>query len=239
MNASPGRVAILGLGPSITEYVNLSLVSGGREAMFDQVWAINQAGSVFDCDLIFHMDDMAIQEKRAELTPTGSVAKMVSWLKKSSKPVITSRAYPRYPQMKAFPLEEVIGTFKTWYFNSTAAYAVAYAVHLGATEIACFGLDFTYPNSEHAEKGRGCVEFYLGHALARGIKVSLPDRTSLMDCMVGGLYGYDTQKVEMDPVTGKLLFQAIDPADYPTADEMERRYDHLRHPNPLMEREGQ
>jgi hypothetical protein len=50
------------------------------------------------------------------------------------------------------------------YFNSTAAYAVAYAIHMGVKKISVFGMDFTYPNAHDAEKGRACVEFWLGIA---------------------------------------------------------------------------
>ena len=49
------------------------------------------------------------------------------------------------------------------------AYAVALAIHEGATKISCFGMDFTYPDVHDAEKGRACVEFWMGVAAARGI----------------------------------------------------------------------
>jgi hypothetical protein len=44
-----------------------------------------------------------------------------------------------------------------------------------------FGCDFTYPKAHDAEKGRGCVEYWLGFARARGIEILLPANTSLMD----------------------------------------------------------
>lgn len=231
---SPGKVAIVGLGPSINEYISHTTLAGGRSVLFDEVWAINAAGGVIDCDMVFHMDDMAIQEIRAKESPGQQVDGMLKWLKTTAKPVMTSRTYPRYPATVSFPLEEVIRLFGTWYFNSTAAYAVAYAIYRGATEISLFGFDFTYPGAEKAERGRACVEYYLGWARAKGITIALPSTTSLMDSVNPGLYGYDTLDVGMDPETGKLIIAAKD--ELPTAAEMERRYDHNRHPNPLVER---
>jgi hypothetical protein len=39
-------------------------------------------------------------------------------------------------------------------------------------KISLFGMDFTYPNAHDAEKGRACVEFWLGIAAARGIELA-------------------------------------------------------------------
>jgi hypothetical protein len=67
-------------------------------------------------------------------------------------------------------------------------------VAIGVERLTIFGFDFTYPNAHHAEKGRACVEFYLGIAKARGIQIGLPDNTTLMDgCTSRGerYYGYD------------------------------------------------
>jgi hypothetical protein len=94
---------------------------------------------------------------------------------------MTSRAHPDFPALIEFPLEDVINNLGLAYFNGTAAYAVAYAIHLGATKISLFGCDFSYERSHHAEKGRGCLEFWLGVRPARGIELGFADRSSLMD----------------------------------------------------------
>ncbi|MEX1234310.1 MAG: methyltransferase domain-containing protein, partial [Roseovarius sp.] len=193
------HICIVGLGPSCEQYVDQVKRLGGRRAFCDEVWAINALGNVLDCDLIFHMDDIRIQEIRAKAAPASNIAQMVQWLKTSKVPVVTSRKHPDYPALVDFPLEEVLNHLGHDYFNSTAAYAVAMAIHVGATEISCFGMDFTYPNAHQAEKGRACVEFWLGQAHARGIKVSLPKKTTLMDACTSRmerLYGYDTLDVK-------------------------------------------
>lgn len=238
--AEEKHVVIVGLGPSSEQYMDTVKRLGSRKRFCDEVWAINAMGSVIDCDLIFHMDDVRVQEIRARAAPSSNIAAMVEALKHSRVPVVTSRKHPDYPMLVEFPLEDVLNNLGHEYFNSTAAYAVAFAIHVRATKISCFGMDFTYPKAHDAEKGRGCVEFWLGFAQARGIKVALPKKTTLMDACYSRkdrLYGYDTLDVKF-AVDGegvlKLEFEPLPPEKWPTAGEIEARYDHSQHPNALV-----
>lgn len=227
---SEHHVAILGLGPSIDQYLEITKRLGGRSRFCDETWAINALGNVFDCDLIFHMDDVRIQEIRAKAAPASNIAAMLNWLKTSQVPVITSRAHPDYPNLVEFPLEDVLNTFGQEYFNSTAAYAVAYAIWSGATKISLFGMDYTYPNVHDAEKGRACVEFWIGIARAHGIEIKLPKTTSLMDAMyprAARLYGYDCVDVAFNSqADGTVKLAFTERENLPTAEEIERNYDH-------------
>jgi SAM-dependent methyltransferase len=224
------HIAILGLGPSIAQYLDMVKRKGGRSAFCDEVWSINALGNVFDCDLVFHMDDVRIQEIRAAANPSGNIAAMLPWLKESKVPVVTSRAHPEYPALVEFPLEDVLNHFGHDYFNNTAAYAVAFAIHVGASKISLFGIDFSYPNRHDAEKGRACVEFWLGQAQARGIKLLMPRESTLMDAYAGRaarLYGYDTLdiKFNMQP-DGSVKLDFVPVEKLPTAEEIEANYDH-------------
>jgi protein-L-isoaspartate O-methyltransferase len=226
------HVAILGLGPSVDEFLNRTKRIGGRWKFCDEVWAINALGNVFQCDLVFHMDDVRIQEIRAKARPESNIAAMLQWIKRSPVPIVTSRAHSDYPALVEFPLQDVLNNLGHDYFNSTAAYAVAFAIHVGATEISAFGMDFTYENSHHAEKGRACVEFWLGQAHARGIKINLPKHSILLDANCerrDRLYGYDTLDVKfhMQP-DGQLLLELVPRETLPTADEIEAKYDHTK-----------
>ncbi len=232
------RVAILGLGPSLSQYVEITKRLGGRHKLVDETWGINAVGDVVRCDRIFHMDDVRIQEARAAAAPESNIAAMLEWMRAHPGPIYTSRTHEAYPGLVAYPLEDVINSTGYAYMNSTAAYAVAYAVHVGATSIAMFGCDFTYPNAHDAEKGRGCVEFWLGMAAARGVKLQVPRASSLMDAMVEDsqkLYGYDTIEPRIrDGEDGrKFRIEFVERETVPTAEEIERRYDHSRHPNEL------
>ena len=224
------HIAILGLGQSVDQFLDICKRKGGRSAFCDQVWSINALGDVFASDLIFHMDDIRIQEIRAKAQPESNIAAMVRWIKNSNTPIVTSRAHPQYPALVEFPLEAVLNNLGLGYFNSTAAYAIAFAIYVEATDISVFGMDFTYANRHDGEKGRACVEFWLGQAHARGIKLNFPKTTSLMDSMntqQQRLYGYDTVDVDLiegDNATVSVKFTPR--TKLPTAEEIERAYDH-------------
>lgn len=235
--APPAHVAILGLGPSLNEYLEITKRFGGRKAFADETWTINALGDVFVCDRVFHMDDVRVQEIRAQAAPKSNIAKMLEWIRTHPGPIYTSRKHPDYPGLVEFPLEAVINKL-SWgpYFNSTAAYAVAYAIFIGVKRMSLFGMDFTYPNAHHAEKGRACVEFWVGQAMARGIEVRFPKRTSLLDaCAPDGerVYGYDCVDVTFKRTKRGTRVSYKEKAP-PTAEQVEAAYDHNAHPNLIV-----
>jgi len=234
----PEHVAICGIGPSLNQYVEVTKSLGGRRAYCDEVWGVNCLGDVFACDVVFHMDDVRIQEIRAEARPGSNVAHMVDWLKGYRGPVITSRAHEDYPGLIEFPLEAVLNDLGHDYFNNTVAYAIAYAIHIGVKKLSIFGCDYTYPNAHDAEKGRACVEFWLGYARARGINLVIAKTSSLMDALYDRaerLYGYDTVDVAVNVQDdGSVQVEMAEREKLPTADEIEARYDHAKHPNAMV-----
>lgn len=240
----PNHVCILGLGPSVASYMDLTRRLGGRRRLCDETWAINALGDVFACDRVFHMDDVRIQQIRVDAAPQSNIGVMLDWMKTHPGPIYTSRPHPDYPGMVQYPLQDVINDLGVPYFNSTAAYAIALAIHMGVKIISLFGIDFTYANAHHAEKGRACVEFWLGLAQARDIEIRISDRSSLMDmCEPGSqLYGFgamgslDVAIEEIDAGDGRTSAKVtFTPREtLPTAEEIEAAYDHTRHPSPLM-----
>lgn len=230
------HVAIVGLGPSMLDFVNLTKGLGGRAPLVDEVWGINAVGDVIRCDRIFHMDDVRIQERRAEAKPDGNIAAMLKWMRTTDIPIVTSRSHPDYPTLEEFPLERFVNEVGYAYFNNTCAWAVGYAVLHGVAKISMFGCDFTYANAHHAEQGRACTEYWLGFARARGIELCIAGGSSLMDSCTPEthLYGFDTLDVLIsEEVEGGPLKVTTTPrADFATAEEIEKRYDHSQHPNP-------
>jgi SAM-dependent methyltransferase len=233
----PEHVAILGLGPSLEQYVDMVKRLGGKHAFCNEVWGLNAVGGVIMCDRVFHMDDVRIQEVRAKAQPESNIARMLQWMRMHPGPIITSRAHPNYPGLVEYPLQDVITDLNVAYFNSTAAYAVAFAIHIGVKKISLFGCDYTYPNAHQAERGRANVEYFLGMANARGIKTDVPRTTSLLDALhtqEERLYGYDSLAVSIEERKGKAHVEFRPIASLPSAAEMEARYDHTAHPNPLV-----
>lgn len=233
----PEHVAILGLGPSLEQYVDVAKRLGGKHKFADEVWGINAVAGVIMCDRVFHMDDVRVQEVRAQAAPESNIAAMLDWLRVHPGPIITSRAHPDYPGLVEFPLEDVLNAFRIAYFNSTAAYAVAYAVWLGVKRISIFGMDFTYANSHQAEQGRACVEYWLGIAASRGIAVTVAKKSSLLDAcetFAQKFYGFDTLDLTLREVDGRTVVDRVPKSVIPTAEAIEKRYDHSAHVNPLM-----
>lgn len=232
------HVAIVALGPSSTEYFEVVKNFGGRNGLADEVWAINAMGNCIACDRIFHMDDVLVQEARAKLDPSGNIAKMLDWLRVHPGPIYTSAVRPGYPGLVPFPLQDVINQGGVPYLNNTVAYAIAYARFIGVRKISLYGVDFTYANRHKAERGRACCEFWLGLCTASGMEIWMPEGSSLMDaCAPAGerLYGYDGFDVVFnDGPEGKLALE-FNPVELPSGEEMDRRYDHTKHPNRLME----
>lgn len=233
------RVAIIAYGPSMHAYVNLAKALGGRHMLVDEVWGINAVASVIRCDRAFHMDDVRIQQVRVDAQPDSNIKAMLDWLKTADVPVYTSRLHPDFACLVEYPLADVLNRVGGLpYFNSTPAYAVALAIAEGFSEISLFGLDYAYANSHHAEKGRACIEFWCGQAMARGIDVIIPNTSSLLDaCLAQSLYGYGrfgSRDVALKLVKGRVRARFTERPDLPTADEIEREYDHSRHPSPLV-----
>jgi hypothetical protein len=235
----PEHVVLLGLGPSVTGYLETVKRLGSRRAYADETWGINGLGDIIQCDRVFHMDDLLVQEARAAANPDGVIAAMVEWLKGYSGEVYTSRKRPGYPGLIDYPLEEVVNWGGFAYFNSTAAYAIAMAGYLGVKKLTLFGLDYTLPNMHAGERGRACCEFWLGILAAKGVQIIIPETSSLMDACAPEtelLYGYDCADVRMiDLEDGSIQMQIDDSGAVPTAEEIERRYDHTRHVNRLID----
>lgn len=228
----PRHVAIVGLGPSSAQYLDLAKRLGGRRRVADEVWVINALGGILAGDRVFHMDDVRVQERRARADPDDNIAAMIAWMKayRGPVPIVTSFPDPRYPCLAPFPLEDVYNDLKILYFNNTAAYAVAYAVWIGVGKISVYGCDYTYANSHQAEKGRGCLEFWLGFAAGRGIELRIANTSSLLDANVPKaerLYGYDGFAVDVSMEDGQARL-TFTPRKLPTAAEIEARYDHSK-----------
>ena len=226
----PESVAILGMGRSIATYVHMIAQAGNVRAVYDQVWAINAAAAPLRADLIFHMDDIEIQERRAANGANPHIAGLLATLAGDEGPlVVTSRWHKNYPRTRAYPLQDVLREVRYAYFNSTAAYALALAIAIGVKRIGLFGCDFSYPNAHRAETGRGCVEFWIGMAMARGVAIQVAGDSTLLDACVPErerFYGYDTVDVAVSqgPDGPTVTLTPREEKDIPSAEEIERRY---------------
>lgn len=189
-----GTVALIGMGPSLTSYLTECLTQEYQPNHADEVWAINMASNVVWHDVVIWMDDLFQQE---QFKPG-----LFSALRRRKRPVITTVSNREIlPMSYDYPIDDItalsIPIFGKAYFNNGVAMAIAYAIHKGVKTLKMYGCDFTYPDRNYAESGRGCTEAWMALASASGMEIVLPDKTSLFDAVsVGdGIYGYAEQPV--------------------------------------------
>ena len=77
----------------------------------------------------------------------------------------------------AYPFEKVIAATRD-YFISSITYMLSHAISMEPDEIGLFGVDLA-PDEEWSYQ-RPCVEYLLGLAEGRGIKITLPEGSALL-----------------------------------------------------------
>jgi len=96
-------------------------------------------------------------------------------------------------------------------------------------EIQMYGADFSYPDSHSREKGRACVEFWLGLASARGCNMVIAEESMLLDAAENSkgaqFYGYDADKLTVT-MDDKGFHVKREPKPLPSVEDIERRYSH-------------
>lgn len=101
-------------------------------------------------------------------------------------PVITREKHKLLPTAIPFPLDKM----PIKYFTSSIAYMIAYAIYKKATEIEMYGVAMLLKD-EYSHQ-QSCVEFWIGCAVTRGIKVTIHEPTAI-ECFKNlPLYGYTT-----------------------------------------------
>jgi len=192
-------VVIVAMGRTHHEYTTALSQRGTPYAVYDEVWTLNGMGEVLVADRYFLMDDLEIQELRAQ--ENKYVHGIVAWAKRASKPVYTTRKLPGYPSLVEYPIEHVLReTGGRPYFTNSVPYMVALAIAEGFKQISIYGCDYTYgPGDSRTEKGRACLEYWCGVAEAKGISVHVPSASSLLEGGEQQLYGYWAEDVSVKP----------------------------------------
>jgi hypothetical protein len=205
--ASPKHVALVAMGTSSGDFVKLANASGGIHAVADEIWTINATAAVIKHHRAFVMDDIKHTITREAAEGSKVAQGILHWLPKHHGPVYTSKAYPEWPALVEFPLRDVIQAVGGLpYLNTSVAHAIAFAMLLKVEELSLYGCDFTYPDLHAAESGRGCVEYLLGIACGRGMRLNVPSTTTLLDANVPDdrrIYGYH-DPVHVEVIDGQV-----------------------------------
>lgn len=114
------------------------------------------------------------------------------WIKDAGEagiPTYMVEHHPELPSSVQYPITDVIESVGLDYFTSTVAFEVAYAVMQGFTEIALYGIDLIVGTEYDVQKAN--LEFHLGLAHGRGVKVVIPPQSALLT--QSHRYGYQKE----------------------------------------------
>jgi len=104
--------------------------------------------------------------------------KHLEFLRTCGVPLYMNDPMPDMPTAIPFPYEAIAEDLGRDYLTSTGAYAIALAIHERFDEIKVFGINVA-TDIEYVEQ-RPCIEWLLGIAQGRGIRVVLPASTMLL-----------------------------------------------------------
>lgn len=172
------KVIIIGKGP------------GWEKAPVEgETWGLNDLVVYRPLTLTFEMHDIDKFRTKTSNAYTGlceAFEREIDTINKLGLPVVTQKKHKLLPNAIPFPLDEM----PVKYFTSTMAYMIAYAAYKGATEIEVYGVPLL--GKEEYNEQRQCIEFWIGYAMGKGIKVTVHKPTNIFSAKPHmGLYGYE------------------------------------------------
>ena len=173
------RVVLLGMGYSLWDYIHQSYGKPPARDGKTEVWTLNYAGWVFKSDLCFNMHDFDDQSHEGIFE---------NYLNYPELRVMSIRSYDRFPNVWEYPMQEVVEDelANGLYFTNSTAYAIAFALACRVKHLEIFGCDFDYnpqiiDTGDRFEKGRACLEYWLGVAQARGMEIGIGAHCTLLN----------------------------------------------------------
>ena len=166
--------------------MKITIIGKGRGWQYapkeGEIWGVNDLCSRRDVDVVFNMHAPA---RKGDLCWEPSV----SYANKNNIPFITLQKLSDVPSSIRYPIEEM----HTDYFTNSISYMIAYAIFKGATQIDLYGCTL-WGRAEYAQQ-KPNVEYWIGYARGKGIKVNIHKKSNLMKSHDGLVYGYNTQQV--------------------------------------------
>lgn len=152
----------------------------------------NPSVAATDWDMWFDMHDATVMSQNPR-----TKGDHWNWLRKRrGMPILTLRREKEIPDSIGYPLDLVRRL--TWddegYFTATPSYMLALAILMGYQEIHVYGINLM-GDEEYAYQ-RPCFEYWCGVAHGRGIKIVVPEGSTILRSSF--LYGYETHGYEGD-----------------------------------------
>lgn len=161
-------VCVVGFAPQTRELAN-------AEPSHVELWGLN-IGHVFlkRWDRWFQVHPFVWQGKPMY----GRDAEHLRFLQSCTVPLYMNEPTDNMPMARPYPYEEVYKAIGRRYLTSTGAHAIALAIAEGVDELKVYGINVA-TDLEYVEQ-RPCIEYLLGLAEGRGIKVVLPEYATLL-----------------------------------------------------------
>ena len=179
------RILITGFAP---DSGNLSPARSKSKRKGFEIWSFNN-----DTDLAkvatahFEMHDLDVYGKKSLGDAVPSPDYLDALHKGLGPKVYMLKADPTIPGSVAYPIKEIRKHFQTDYFTNSISYMLALAIYEKVDEIHLYGIDMALQHESAWE--RPSIEYFLGIAWGRGIKVVIPKESDLLKCL--GLYGFE------------------------------------------------
>lgn len=192
LKKDPEHVILLGRGQSWEQCPRDGAVNYQGRTVHAEVWGLN--GLLYEnipLDRIFMMD--ILDEMPSVRSGLWDLKKTINLINAKGIPMVAPYKYEQIALSEAYPLQEVASRFGAPYLNNTIAFMIAYALLRGVKSISTWGINQASGSEYFYEKG--CVEYWLGQALGRGVDVYIngPSELLINKARYGGnlLYGYN------------------------------------------------
>lgn len=190
----PKRIALLGSAPSSIKFAPFD----------DQTWTIFGCSPALypharrlDAWFELHRWEPPVLGKAEQQVPWFS-PEYCAWLAKLPIPVYMAEPVATIPTSRAYPIREMIAKYGPYIWSSSLAYMFVLALEdPEVQEIGMWGVDMSA--TEEYRYQRPALQFLIVEAMRRGIKITLPPESDLLQPMP--LYGID----ESTPMAIKML----------------------------------
>jgi len=125
-------------------------------------------------DVLFIMD--VLDEKPGVVSGQTNLGETIQRINMMRVPLVAPFKYEEIPLSQSFPIEQCVKEFGIPYFTNTIAYMIAYALLQNPEEIEIYGVN--QAGSHEYTEERGGVEYWLGIANGRGVKVTINGKDS-------------------------------------------------------------
>jgi len=179
------------IGHAGKEWMNAPYDNGDR-------WGINDNHKVVDkIDLIIDCHNLKRVLKGKEKLGRRSIEDVKEHLKlvkKKGTPMLCTTEFKNIPNIKRYPLQEIVKKWGSDYFGNGPDYAIAYAIYKGYTEIHLYGILMAIGEEYFTQKPT--IEHWIGVAIGAGITVEVHDSTPGRLCSIlktpdAKLYGFN------------------------------------------------